>query len=88
VTASQARANLAHDSKAADAAAEIKPTDDVMQHVRNMSGGDAVSEGTNLIAKDATPKERRDGAAADGDGNGDGKGTSTGVTEPEPAAGA
>jgi small-conductance mechanosensitive channel len=55
ITRSQARANLAQDMKGAAAAAEVTPKDDVMEHVRSMSGGDVTTEGTNLIASD--PKQ-------------------------------
>jgi small-conductance mechanosensitive channel len=80
VSASQARANLAHDSRAANAAADVTPTDDVMRHVQNMSGGDVVSEGTNLIAKDVKPKEPPNVK----DTNGDGNEQSNGESKPEP----
>lgn len=82
VTASQARANLANDSQGADRAADEKPSDDVMQHVRNMSAGDATSEGTNLIAP----------AKSEIDKNGDGEApevddeNADGEAQPEPEA--
>jgi len=67
VTKAQARANLAQDAKAADAAAEVKPTDETMKHVRNMSGGDTTTEGANLIACDVKHEEpcaKQDGRQA------------------------
>ena len=72
VSRSQARANLAKDSRAADAAAEVKPADETLEHVRGMSGGDATTEGTNLIAcdeKQEEPCSKPDGSqATDSDG--------------------
>ena len=65
VTATQARANLDNDSRGADRAADEKPTDDVMEHVRNMSAGDATSEGANLIAP-AKSEVDRNGENGDG----------------------
>jgi small-conductance mechanosensitive channel len=51
ITEAQARANLAEDSRGAQAAADEKPKDEAMQHVLRMSAGDAVSEGENLLAR-------------------------------------
>jgi hypothetical protein len=82
VTASQARANLAHDTQGADKAADQKPTDDVMDHVRKMSAGDATLEGDNLIAP-ARSEVDQDGRNDDGDGDGDKNGDR--ADQPEPA---
>jgi len=80
VSASQARANLAHDTRGADKAADEKPTDDVMQHVRNMSAGDATSEGANLIAP-ASSEVNQNGRGNNGDGDESGDG----AAQPETA---
>ncbi len=69
VTPTQAKANLDHDSKAAAAAAEVKPLDETMQHVRNMSGGDVTAEGKNLIAGDASKGQSRRGKNKDAQGS-------------------
>lgn len=51
----QAQANLAEDSRAAQAASDQRPQDDTMQHVLRMTGGDAAAEGANLIASNGNP---------------------------------
>jgi small-conductance mechanosensitive channel len=73
VTETQARANLAQDSRAADRASDVKPKDEVMKHVRSMAAGEAAAEGANLLA---------DGDAKDGRGE---DGAKTDRREPEPA---
>jgi hypothetical protein len=73
VTETQARANLAQDSRAADRASDFKPKDEVMKHVRSMAAGEAAAEGANLLA---------DGDAKDGRGE---DGAKTDRREPEPA---
>jgi small-conductance mechanosensitive channel len=82
VTASQARANLANDSQGAARAAEEKPADNVMEHVRNMSAGDATLEGANLIAP---AKSEAGENGRDQNGHGDGRKDDAARTEPEPA---
>jgi small-conductance mechanosensitive channel len=63
VTETQARANLARDSRAADKASDVKPQDQVIEHVRNMSTGDAAAEGANLLAR-RDPQESPDADVA------------------------